>query len=197
MWLDPAETVTKLSFAEVTHKENRRILQMYIKYNIGITNLAISNIRGELIWLRSFLENIKQPETENIYMVTAEQMDAYFKAEQTREIQADAYEIKIICILHFFNYLQVKGFIKQIPFDPDYYMKKTFQKHHDRSVDREVIEEIMANLYKFPEEIRLMFLHLWGIGLRISEVCILKGIAYYLQGGGCMDPSISDKNANI
>ena len=55
----------------------------------------------------------------------------------------------------------------------------------------------MANLYKFPEEIRLMFLHLWGIGLRISEVCILKGIAYYLQGGGCMDPSISDKNANI
>ena len=195
--LDPAETVTKLSFAEVTHKENRRILQMYIKYNIGITNLAISNIRGELIWLRSFLENIKQPETENIYMVTAEQMDAYFKAEQTREIQADTYNKKIICILHFFNYLQVKGFIKQIPFDPDYYMKKTFQKHHDRSVDREVIEEIMANLYKFPEEIRLMFLHLWGIGLRISEVCILKGIAYYLQGGGCMDPSISDKNANI
>lgn len=27
-----------------------------------------------------------------------------------------------------------------------------------------------------------MYLHLWGVGLRISEVCTLKGNAYYLQG---------------
>ena len=27
-----------------------------------------------------------------------------------------------------------------------------------------------------------MFLHLWGIGLRASEVCALKGDAYYVQG---------------
>lgn len=44
------------------------------------------------------------------------------------------------------------------------------------------MDEIMANLYKFPEDTRLMFLHLWGIGLRISEVCTLKGNAYYMQG---------------
>jgi len=144
--------------------------------------LSISNIRSELICLRNFLESINQPETENVYTITAEQIDAYFKDEQKREIQEDTYNKKIMCILHFFNYLQVKGYIDRVPFDPDYYMKKTFQKHHDRSVDQEVIEEIMDNLYKFPEEIRLMFLHLWGIGLRISEVCILKGNAYYLQG---------------
>lgn len=27
-----------------------------------------------------------------------------------------------------------------------------------------------------------MYLHLWGIGLRISEVCTLKGRRYYIQG---------------
>ena len=27
-----------------------------------------------------------------------------------------------------------------------------------------------------------MYLHLWGFGLRISEVCTLKGDAYYIQG---------------
>lgn len=27
-----------------------------------------------------------------------------------------------------------------------------------------------------------MYLHLWSIGLRISEVCTLKGDAYYIQG---------------
>jgi len=27
-----------------------------------------------------------------------------------------------------------------------------------------------------------MYLHLWSIGLRISEICTLKGDAYYIQG---------------
>lgn len=64
----------------------------------------------------------------------------------------------------------------------DYHTKKTFYSHHDRSVEQEVMDEIMENLCHFPEDIRLMFLHLWGIGLRLSEVCTLKGNAYYIQG---------------
>lgn len=55
-------------------------------------------------------------------------------------------------------------------------------QHHNRSVSAEVYEEILEKLYAFPETIRLMYLHLWGIGLRISEVCTLKGDAYYVQG---------------
>ena len=42
--------------------------------------------------------------------------------------------------------------------------------------------EIFEKLAMFPEEIRLMYLHLWGVGLRISEICTLKGDAYYIQG---------------
>lgn len=37
-------------------------------------------------------------------------------------------------------------------------------------------------LYLFPERLRCMFLHLWCLGLRASEVCTLKGNAYYQQG---------------
>ena len=44
------------------------------------------------------------------------------------------------------------------------------------------MEEILDNLYKFPEHLRLMYMHLYGIGLRISEICRLKGDAYYIQG---------------
>lgn len=46
----------------------------------------------------------------------------------------------------------------------------------------EIAEEILENLYQFPEHLRLMYLHLWATGLRISEVCRLKGDAYYIQG---------------
>ena len=71
---------------------------------------------------------------------------------------------------------------RQIPFDADSLLQKTVLKHHNRSVAQEVTEEIFSKLYAFPETLRLMYLHLWGIGLRISEVCTLKGNAYYIQG---------------
>ncbi len=140
------------------------------------------NLRSEQVYIRGFLEDLNQSETENVCMVTSQQMDEYFRAEQLREVKEETYNKKVMCILHFFNYLKVKGHIERIPFDPDYYIKKTFQQHHDRSVEQEVMDEIMANLYKFSEDTRLMFLHLWGIGLRLSEVCTLKGNAYYMQG---------------
>lgn len=38
--------------------------------------------------------------------------------------------------------------------------------------------EILQKLYKFPEHLRCMFLHLWCLGLRASEICMLKGNAY-------------------
>ena len=52
----------------------------------------------------------------------------------------------------------------------------------DRSVEEKTADEILQKLHRFPENLRLMYLHLWGIGLRISEVCTLKGDAYYIQG---------------
>lgn len=180
--IDPAAPVMSLSFAEVTNKENRKLLQKYLRYGIGITNLSISSLRTEFIVVRKFLGDMNQPETENICMVTEQQMDAWLRSEQQREVQADTFNKKVMCILHFFQYLQIKDYITAIPFDPNYYFKKTFMQHHDRSVAQETMDQIRRNLYRFPEEVRLMYLHLWGVGLRISEVCTLKGNAYYLQG---------------
>ena len=45
--------------------------------------------------------------------------------------------------------------------------------------------EIIQNLSQFPEHLRMMFLHLWCVGLRVSEVCTLKGDAYDIQNGDC------------
>lgn len=43
----------------------------------------------------------------------------------------------------------------------------------------------LSKTSQFPEHLRMMFLHLWCVGLRISEVCTLKGDAYYIQNGDC------------
>lgn len=82
---------------------------------------------------------------------------------------------------HFFRFLITRGYRKTMPFQPEFYQKKVVVKHHDRSVAPEICEEVLGKLHLIPDHLRCMFLHLWCLGLRISEVCTLKGNAYYQQ----------------
>lgn len=180
--LDTANPVVRISFVEVSHKRNRELLKKYIRYGLGVTNLSVSVIRTEHTWLRNFLNEIRQGEKEDICSVTPAQMDEYFRKQRQRSVQAETYNKIVMSIQHFFNFLVVRQYMERIPFDAECCLKKTIPRHLDRSVAQEVTEEIFEKLYNFPETIRLMYLHLWGIGLRISEVCTLKGDAYYIQG---------------
>ena len=86
-----------------------------------------------------------------------------------------------MAILHFFQFLFARRYIEKIPFSEEYYLKKEIYVHHNRSVEPQVVSDMLTSLHRFPEELRLMFLHLWGIGLRISEVCILHRRSYQFQ----------------
>lgn len=180
--LDAANPVSTISFVEVEHRKNRELLKKYIRYGLGLTNISVSAIRSEHTFIRNFLNDMPQEEGTDICSVTAAQMEEYFSRQRQRNIQAETYNKIVMSIFHFFNYLRVKQYIERIPFDTDCCLKKTIPKHLDRSVAQTATEEIFDKLHGFPETIRLMYLHLWGIGLRISEVCSLKGDAYYIQG---------------
>lgn len=180
--LDAASPVSSISFTEVTHKKNRELLKKYIRYGLGITNLSVSVIRGEHSAIRNFLNDICQDENEDVCSVTPAQMDDYFKKQRQRSVQAETYNKNVMCIRHFFNFLKVRQYIERIPFDAECCLKKIIPRHLDRSVAQEAADEILEKLCCFPETIRIMYLHLWGVGLRISEVCTLKGNAYYIQG---------------
>ena len=88
----------------------------------------------------------------------------------------------VVTIHQLYAYLQTKGIIKQIPFNYQYYLKKQVLHHNNRSVKVEIYETILSRLKDFPEVPRLILLHSMLLGLRISEVCCLKGNAYYWQG---------------
>lgn len=180
--LDTAYPIKKISFAEVTHRKNRELLKKYIRYGLGVTNISVSVIRSEHTHIRNFLNDMCQEEKEDVCSVTPAQMDEYFKKQRQRSVQAETYNKIVMSIQHFFNFLKVRRYIEQIPFDAECCMKKVIPRHLDRSVVQEAADEILEKLHCFPETIRLMYLHLWGVGLRISEVCTLKGDAYYIQG---------------
>lgn len=177
--IDAALPVRRLSFLEITHQGNRELLKQYMRYGLGITNLAISSLRSEFVNVRNFLADLGQADLCAIREV---QMNTYFKKLQEKELQAERHNKIVMSILHFFNFLQVRRYINKLPFSVEFHLKKEIQKHHDRSVELETAKEVLQKLHLFPEEIRLMYLHLWGIGLRLSEVCTLKGDAYYTQG---------------
>ena len=177
--LNPSNPVKRLSFLEVPHKGNRELLKKYMRYGIGVTNLSISALRREMTWVRNFLSETGQ---EDVTGITEKQMDAYFRRLAEKELRPESFNVQVTGIQHFFNFLIARGYIEKTPFCEDYYLKKVVPGHNDRSVEAETWAEILRSLHCFPEDIRLMYLHLWGIGLRISEVCTLKGDAYYIQG---------------
>ena len=181
--INPASPVKRLSFLEVPLTQNRALLKQYVRYGLGLTNISISTLRTELDYVKNYLASDPISDVD-IRCAGQEHLDTYFRELERKNIQSSSHNKQIMAILHFYNFLQVRGYLEQgqIPFHAEYYLKKELPVHHDRSVPAEVTAEILGKLYLFPEEIRLMYLHLWAVGLRISEVCRLKGDDYYMQG---------------
>ena len=178
--VNPSNPVQRLYFYEVKNQENRKLLQEYAKYQLGITSLTIGNIRSQQNYVKKFLKYLGADIC--VLDTTEKQVDRYFKEIQEREIQAETVNRQVSDITKFYQYLKIKKYIKEIPFHPEYYEQKVYPVHHDRSVEEDIYMEILYKLNLFPEVLRLIFLHLWATGLRISEVCTLKGDAYYWDG---------------
>lgn len=179
--MNPANPVVRIPFMQVHDKENRRYFQLYLQYMIGVTSLSISNIRFQYYNVSEFLEYCDTKEL-SVLLLTAKDMDDFFKYVDGN-IQPETYNNKVADIYKFFRFMVVKGFIKNVPYRMEYYLKNVVPTHHDRALPEEVISKMLTNLHLFPENLRLMYLHLWCLGLRINEVCTIKGDAYYERDG--------------
>ncbi|MCI9077045.1 MAG: phage integrase family protein [Dorea sp.] len=182
--MDESKSLESISFMEVRRKENREILQAYMKYELGVTGQAISTIVHRFIFIRNFLEFLECNEMLAIEC-TASEIEKYANILLERQIQPKGYNERLSGIGHFFKFMEVRKYIIRIPFHVEYFMQKTVRVHHERSVEYEIYMEILNKLYRFPEHLRCMFLHLWCLGLRVSEICMLKGNAYDRQGNDC------------
>ena len=179
-----SDNIERISFQEVLHPKNRWLLQEYMKYEIGIGELALSTVYERFRTIRNFLQEISEQQID-VAKCDASLIDTYLKKIQNGAMGAKTFNTNVTAIQFFMKFLEVKGYIKKVPFYASYYWEKQIPVHHNRSVEEDVYMEIIQNLSQFPEHLRMMFLHLWCVGLRISEVCTLKGDAYYTQNGDC------------
>lgn len=179
--INPANSPESFHFYDILQVDNRKLFQAYMRYCIGVSNKAIHSIQGEYYHIKDFLlycDRMGYSLTE----VSVNEVDRYIKEEEEKELLADTFN-KILADIHgFFCFLLIKGYIKKNPLCLEYYLKKVLPTHRDRCVSEESQGKLLAHLKYFPEHLRLMFLHLWSVGLRINEVCCIKGDAYFWRG---------------
>lgn len=178
--INPAKAVDTISFLEISNRDNRNLAKQFVKYNLGLTDLSVNSICQEFSYIRRFLSSL--PPDISACGGSSGQVEKALQQFENNEQAEKSYNSALSAVVHFYQFLKVRNYISETPFQPDYYRKKEILQHHDRSVEKSITAQIVSNLYRFPEQIRLMYLHLWTLGLRISEVCTLKGNAYYIRG---------------
>ena len=178
--VNPSNPVKKFSFMGIEKRENREILQEYMKYCLGVTHLAMSGIQAEFYRSLAFVMWMEKETAMELKLASENEIKKYFQIIELKE--ASYFNDIVIAIYQLYEYLQTKEIIDRIPFRYEYYLKKEIHCHNNRSVEMEIYERILRELKNFPEIPRLILLHSMLIGLRISEVCTLKGDAYSWQG---------------
>ena len=115
--------------------------------------------------------------------ITPGQMDAYMDHLDEKGNGSITFNKHLNALLSFYGYLEAKGEISKIPFQGEYYRKKEYYLHNDRTLGRDLQMDILGKLNLFPEHLRLMCIILWATGLRINEVCTLQGDAFSFEDG--------------
>ena len=161
--VNPSQMVERISFLEINQEDNKTYLKKYMRYALGITDMALSSIRNRFLEIRNLLQTF-DGEDKSICELPDEEIQAYLEKLRKKDVAEKTFNSQLFNIRHFFNFLLVKGYIQKIPFQYELYQKKENPVHHERSVKEEVCEEILSKLYRFPEPLRLMFLHLWCAG---------------------------------
>lgn len=179
--MNPAAQVEAMHFYLVENKRNRALFQEYMKYCIGVSSRAIRSIRSEYYNLYGFLKYCDKYSLA-VEALTAQDFESYAKYIEEECNLAATFNLKVIDIGRFYQFLMVKGYVEVVPFMVPYYLKTEVPIHHNRSVPEETQMKLLSHLKYFPEDLRLMYLNLWCLGLRVNEVCCIKGNAYFWKG---------------
>lgn len=180
--MNPAREIKRFTFGQIENTRNRDQLKNYMKYQIGVSQKSsLQTIRAQYYDILSHLKYLDAKKI-NVTDTTAEEMESYIQYLDGQGNQPEAFNRSLISIARFYGYMLTQKEIFKAPVYFDYYFKKTFMRHNDRTVSEEKQMEVLKCLKKFPIHIRLMYLNLWCIGLRVNEVCVIKGGAYYWDG---------------
>lgn len=143
-----SDSIERISFQEVLYPKNRWLLQEYMKYEIGIGELALSTVYERFRTIRNFLQEIDEHQID-VTECDAGLIDTYLKNLQNGSMGAKTFNTNVTAIQFFMKFLEVKGYIKKVPFYASYYWEKEIPVHHNRSVEEDVYMESYRIFHSF------------------------------------------------
>ena len=179
--INPANYIECFRFDQIKNNRNRSLLKAYMRNQIGISSRALQTILSHYSDIVPFLKYCDGTDTD-CTKILPEQVDAYFSMVDAKDIREETFNKVVMSLDDFYRYLVSRGEIGKVPFERSYYRKKCLYVHHDRSVDKEDQISLLTNLKHFPEDLRLMCINIWSTGIRVNEVCTIRGNAYTFDG---------------
>lgn len=129
--VNPSNPVKKFSFMGIEKRENREILQEYMKYCLGVTHLAMSGIQAEFYRILAFAMWMEKETAMELKLASETEIKKYFQTIELKE--ASYFNDIVIAIYQLYEYLQTKEIIDRIPFRYEYYLKKEIHCHNNRA----------------------------------------------------------------
>lgn len=182
--VDAARPIETISFAGIKIEENRRLLQEYMKNAISITHKSIKTILGRLYDILEFLKYCDQKDLL-IQMIGRKEINDYLIHINEKKLLAVSHNKKVMSLKMFLSFLTNKGISVQGGIVKELDLKKVYVKHYDHKLDDDICFQILSNLNCLEEQVKLIFLNIFTTPFRISEVCKLKGNAFFMDNGDC------------
>ena len=174
--LNPANYPVAFSFYYLSD-ENKAYIKQFMKYVLGISSIAV-NRANEIFKNVKRFARFCDLEGKTVTQVTAKDINSYFDSLYESEIRDKTFNTYMYEVWFFYKYLSSHEIIKEVPFDPALYRKKEYFAHNDRSIPEEALAKMFANMKTLSLKKRFMLLILLCTGLRINEVCTLRGDAF-------------------
>ena len=179
--VNPALHIDCFRFCQIKDEDNRACFMEYMKYLIGISGKALTSVQAKYYAVRQLCLYCDGRGLK-VKGYAAADMDAYISHLEEKEMEEGTFNRIVESLASFFSYLVSKDQIRTSPICVEYYRKKAAYPHHDRTVDWEVQMDLLRKLKYFPEHLRLMCVTIWATGIRVNEVCTIRGGALSFDG---------------
>lgn len=114
--VNQSNMVRTITFQTVRHLQNRKLLQEYMKYGVGLSTLSLSSLREESHYIQGFLAYYNETEFKDARKLTGEKIDIFFKYIEEKKIHPNTFNRYVKAVDHFYQYLLTRYQVKRIPF---------------------------------------------------------------------------------
>lgn len=173
--IDKSKAPKYFNFKGIKNKNNLKLLKKYFRNLIFSTKNTVSTMRGKLSNLKKFIVFL---DNKKLIELNRQIILSYIDYLNEKDIENLTFNSHLLNLRKFLNYLVIQAKIKDnYLFSAD--MKKVSRDHVDKTIDTYVINQIISKLNLIPLQFQCMYLLLLTVGMRNSELCIIKIDSFY------------------